>query len=223
MKNAKTYTKTYLSLVLVSLLILSTAGIALAREAESGTGLDDDGLRGDGSVDDNLPSNSGLDDNGLRGDGSVDDNGVDSGNGVKTILSDGSSVEVGLGVPMNLVTAEKKNAAVQKALQLKSGSVQRVEVELEDGIVVWKVRIMSSDGMRSDIRVADSSGDIVRVDSQDDSGSGSGVSGNSVVEDNSGSSGDDSRLELEVRGNGSVEDDSVFTKIWKSILSLFGR
>lgn len=38
------------------------------------SGLDDNGLRGDGTVDDNLPRRSGLDDNGLRGDGSVDDN-----------------------------------------------------------------------------------------------------------------------------------------------------
>lgn len=59
-------------------------------EGEGPRGADDGGLRGDGTVDDNLPSGSGLDDNsaggaddgGLRGDGTVDDNSANSTSGL---------------------------------------------------------------------------------------------------------------------------------------------
>lgn len=79
--------------VVMVISLLVAGGTALAREAESGggsssgssssgSGLDDSvggvDLRGDGTIDDNLPRQSGLDDvvNGvkLRGDGTVDDN-----------------------------------------------------------------------------------------------------------------------------------------------------
>lgn len=54
------------------------------------SGLDDGGLRGDGTVDDNLPRHSGLDDGGARGDGSVDDNSGGSGGGSSGSGSSGS-------------------------------------------------------------------------------------------------------------------------------------
>lgn len=220
--------KKIISLVIVALLALSLLGTAVM--ARTGDGLDD-GARN--SVDDNLPSNSGLDDNGLRGDGSVDDNSV-SGSGLDDTsvsvvrLSDGTSVEVGLGVPASAVTVERKNAAVQKALQAEPGSVQRVEVELENNAVVWKVRIMTSDNRRADIRVSDSSGAIVRSDISDvSSGSSSDSSSGSNSVSNSGSDDVNSQINLAEDNPARANDDNGFhpivtVKSWfKAIASWF--
>jgi uncharacterized membrane protein YkoI len=230
MKQQKNSEYVFLAVALMGLVLMSGFALAVSDTDDSGRDSQSD-LNDDDSFDDDIVNGVKL-----RGDGSVDDNGVDSDDsdddGVLTRLSDGSVIEVGLGVPSSAVTVERRDAAVQKALQIQSGNVQRVEVELEHGVVVWKVRIMTTSGQRADIRVEDTTGNIVRSElKDDDSGNSNSNSGNSNSD--SGNSNDDSenriRLEaddgatrVEVRGNLN-DDDSALEKLWKSILSLFGR
>lgn len=53
--------------------------------------------------------------------------------------------------------------AIEIAMTVASGTVDRVETEIEHGKLVWKVRI-TSNGTRTDVRIDDETGKIIRID-----------------------------------------------------------
>ena len=53
--------------------------------------------------------------------------------------------------------------AIEIALTAASGTVDRVETEIEHGKLVWKVRLISN-GTRTDVRIDDETGKIIRID-----------------------------------------------------------
>ena len=57
--------------------------------------------------------------------------------------------------------------AIDIAMTVADGTVERVETEIEDGRLIWKVRIVSG-GTRTDIRIDDLTGEVVRVEIKDD-------------------------------------------------------
>jgi uncharacterized membrane protein YkoI len=52
--------------------------------------------------------------------------------------------------------------AIDIAMTVAKGTVDRVETGIEEGIFVWKVRIIS-DGVRTDIRIEDATGKVISV------------------------------------------------------------
>jgi uncharacterized membrane protein YkoI len=50
-------------------------------------------------------------------------------------------------------------------MTVAQGTVDRVETGIEDGIFVWKIRIIS-DGVRTDVRIEDATGKIIRVETK---------------------------------------------------------
>lgn len=67
---------------------------------------------------------------------------------VEGIISDNTSVNI--------------NEAIEIAKGLAPGTVDRVEQEIEDGKIVWKVRIFQSNGARADIRIDAETGNVTR-------------------------------------------------------------
>lgn len=57
--------------------------------------------------------------------------------------------------------------AIDIALTVAAGTVERVETEVEHGKLIWKVRIVSG-GTRTDIRIDDATGKVVEVKTSDD-------------------------------------------------------
>jgi len=57
--------------------------------------------------------------------------------------------------------------AIKIAMSVAKGDVDRIETEIEDGKLVWKIRIIS-DGTRTDIRIEDATGKVIRVDTDED-------------------------------------------------------
>ncbi len=57
--------------------------------------------------------------------------------------------------------------AINIAMSVAKGDVDRIETEIEDGKLVWKIRIIS-DGTRTDVRIEDATGKVIRVDKDDD-------------------------------------------------------
>jgi len=57
--------------------------------------------------------------------------------------------------------------AIDIALTVAQGTVERVETEIEHGKLIWKVRIVS-DGTRTDVRIDDATGKIVAVETKND-------------------------------------------------------
>ena len=55
--------------------------------------------------------------------------------------------------------------AVNIAMTVANGTVDRIETEIEDGKLVWKIRIIS-DGVRTDVRIDDATGKIIRVETK---------------------------------------------------------
>jgi len=57
--------------------------------------------------------------------------------------------------------------AINIALGVAKGDVDRIETEIEDGKLLWKIRIIS-DGTRTDVRIEDATGKVIRVDTDED-------------------------------------------------------
>ena len=53
--------------------------------------------------------------------------------------------------------------AIEIAMTVASGTVDRVETEIEHGKLVWKVRL-TINGTRTDVRIDDETGKIIRID-----------------------------------------------------------
>ena len=81
----------------------------------------------------------------------------------ETTSSETTSITSTSGQDANLTQQE----AIEIAMTVADGTVERVETEIEDGRLVRKVRIESG-GTRTDIRIDDLTGEVVRVDSKDD-------------------------------------------------------
>lgn len=67
---------------------------------------------------------------------------------VEGIISNNTSVDI--------------NEAIEIAKRLAPGAVDRVEQEVEDGKIVWKIRIFQSNGTRADIRIDAETGNVTR-------------------------------------------------------------
>lgn len=71
-------------------------------------------------------------------------------------------------IEMNITaTAINREQAIEIARGQLNGAVERVEQEVEDGILVWKVRIANDTGVRTDIQVNTNTGEIVRIKTDD--------------------------------------------------------
>ncbi len=57
--------------------------------------------------------------------------------------------------------------AINIAMGVAKGDVDRIETEIEDGRLIWKIRIIS-DGTRTDVRIEDTTGKVIRVDTDDE-------------------------------------------------------
>jgi uncharacterized membrane protein YkoI len=81
----------------------------------------------------------------------------------ETASSETTSTTSASGLDANLTQQE----VIDIAMNVADGTVERVETEIEDGRLVWKVRIISG-GTRTDVRIDDLTGEVVRVDTKDD-------------------------------------------------------
>ena len=60
-----------------------------------------------------------------------------------------------------------REEAIDIAMDIATGDVDRIETEIEDGKLIWKIRIISN-GTRTDVRIEDATGNVIRVDIDDD-------------------------------------------------------
>lgn len=93
-------------------------------------------------------------------------------------------------VPSSTVTEVTRNEAIAIAKGKLDGNVVKTELESEDGILVWNVRIVKSDGtvnQRADVRINASTEEILRLRIRDINGH----SGKKLTASRSLSSGDD--------------------------------
>jgi uncharacterized membrane protein YkoI len=56
--------------------------------------------------------------------------------------------------------------AINIAMDVAEGDVDRIETEIEEGKLVWKIRIVSN-GTRTDIRIEDATGKVIKTDTND--------------------------------------------------------
>ena len=212
MKNEKTLYKNVLAVALMGVILMSSlAFLSSVSESGSLSEFDDSGMDSPSDLNDEF-------------DDDVNDVGE-----IKTRLSDGTFVEVELDVPMSAVTVESKNMAVQRAREVSDGSIDRIEVAIEDGRIVWNVRLLTSDGNRVDIRIDDATKTLVRSRIVSEHGESDSIQTLDLPDDRSGSNSnnedDENSDSLESSGNGGSEnsgkDDFFLVKIWKSIVSLF--
>ncbi|GIF00527.1 PepSY domain-containing protein [Paractinoplanes rishiriensis] len=180
-----------------AVLVLGVAGTALAAADDSGSAGaavtaspspdatdDDNGLRGDGTVDDGGPGpapgatgddftgspspgatdddftaspspDATDDDNGRRGDGSLDDDGPGSGSTTSPATKAPSTGQI---------TAAQAGRIAQSAAG--GGRIIKIEAEWEHGRAVWDVRVMNG-SVRHDIDVDRATGEINRHKSKD--------------------------------------------------------
>jgi uncharacterized membrane protein YkoI len=81
----------------------------------------------------------------------------------ETVPSYTTSTTATSGQDSNLTQQE----AIDIAMTAADGTVERVETEMEDGRLVWKVRIVSGE-TRTDIRIDDLTGEVIRAETKDD-------------------------------------------------------
>lgn len=70
-----------------------------------------------------------------------------------------------LGIIESATTTRQQ--AIDKALERFAGTVGRVEQDVEEGVSVWKIRIVNAEGVRADIEVSVETGAIVRFKTED--------------------------------------------------------
>ncbi|EDK34855.1 Hypothetical protein CKL_2843 [Clostridium kluyveri DSM 555] len=58
--------------------------------------------------------------------------------------------------------------AIQNALQRVPGQVLRVEMDVEDGLLVYEIHIRTTNGMVYEVTIDANTGEILEVDRQDD-------------------------------------------------------
>lgn len=160
------YTKKLFALLVSIFMLLALPSVMAASGSNGGSSSNDDvspDLRGDGTPEDNGINDDAFPD--LRGDGTPEDNGIDD--EFPDLRGDGTPEDNGIdraedGIILDTTTEININEAVSIAKGVASGTVGRVEQEMEDGRIVWKVRIIAADGTRTDVRIDAETGNIVR-------------------------------------------------------------
>ena len=82
----------------------------------------------------------------------------------ETVIETSTETEVTPSTPDTNLTRQE---AIDIAMGVAQGDIDRIETEIEDGRLVWKIRIISN-GIRTDIRIDDSTGEVVRVETKED-------------------------------------------------------
>ncbi len=162
------HTKKLFALLVSIFMLLALPSILAASGSNGGSSSDDDGspdLRGDGTPEDN-----GVNDDDefpdLRGDGTPEDNGIDGAGDRRRGADkpeDNDNDGIGEGIILDTTTEININEAMSIAQGAASGTVGRVEQEMEDGRIVWNVRVTASDGTRTDVRIDAETGNVIRT------------------------------------------------------------
>jgi len=82
----------------------------------------------------------------------------------ETVVETSTETDV---VPSTSDTNLTQEEAINIAMGVSQGDVDRIETEIEDGRLIWKIRIISN-GSRTDIRIDDLTGEVIRVETKED-------------------------------------------------------
>ena len=74
-----------------------------------------------------------------------------------------SSTQTATSTTFGRETKLTQQQAIDIAMTVASGTVDRVETEIEDGRLIWKIRIIS-DSVKTNVRIDDETGKVIRVD-----------------------------------------------------------
>lgn len=58
--------------------------------------------------------------------------------------------------------------AIEIALQNVPGEVQEIELEKEDGVMIYEIEVVKADGQEFEIEIAADSGTVLEVEAEDD-------------------------------------------------------